>query len=192
MLQPDCEAQLVGQYALVNYIPSPLAAFLDELRLELTPGCNPRAHVTVLPPRPLCRTMEDAIREIHGEVSEDNRASAPFTVELGTVEIFPGSNVVYMELARGAEELRRLYRLLNCGALAFEESFRYHPHITLAQHLPLEEAELMANGARARWADWKGPRTFEVTEISLVRNVAPTIWLDVATVSLGAPVPVAG
>lgn len=192
MLQPDCEAQLVGQYALVNYVPGPLAKFLDELRLELTPGCNPRAHVTILPPRPLCRTMDDAIREINRKISEDSRESALFTVELGGVEIFPGSNVVYMELARGGEELRRLYRRLNCGALAFEESFPYHPHITLAQHLPLEEAELMANGARARWAGWKGARTYEVTEISLVRNVAPMVWLDVATVPLGAGVPVAG
>ena len=45
---------------------------------------------------------------------------------------------------------------------------------------------------RVRWTAWKGPRTFEVTEISLVRNVAPMIWEDVATVPLGSAVPVAG
>jgi 2'-5' RNA ligase len=190
MLQTDCEAQLVGQYALVNYVPGALGKFLDELRLELTPGCNPRAHVTVLPPRPLCRNPEDAVREISGKIGEAGPETAPFTVELSSVEIFAGSNVVYMELDRGGEELRRLYRSLNSGALGFAESFPYHPHITLAQHLMLEEADMMARHARERWAAWEGARTFVVTEVLLVRNVAPTIWEDVATVQLGSAVPV--
>src|SRR3974377_478668 len=40
-------------FALVIYVPDPLARFLDDLRRELVPHCNPRAHVSVLPPRPL-------------------------------------------------------------------------------------------------------------------------------------------
>jgi 2'-5' RNA ligase len=192
MLQPDCEAKLVGQYALVNYVPGPLAEFLDELRLELTPGCNPRAHVTVLTPRPLHRKPEDAIREISRKISEARREAGPFTVAMSSVEIFPGSDVVYMELACGGEELRRLYQSLNSGMLACPEIFPYHPHITLAQHLTFGQAARLAASARERWAAWEGPRTFEVAEISLVRNVAPTIWEDVVTLPLTAPVPVAG
>src|SRR5215472_12727665 len=47
-------------YALVIYIPDPLGKFLDELRRELVPGCNPHAHVSVLPPRPLAVDWEEA------------------------------------------------------------------------------------------------------------------------------------
>ena len=45
--------QRLNIFALVIYIPDPLGGFLDDLRRELTPGCNPHAHISVLPPRPL-------------------------------------------------------------------------------------------------------------------------------------------
>jgi hypothetical protein len=37
-------------FGLIIYVPNPLAGFLDGLRKDLVPGCNPRAHLTVLPP----------------------------------------------------------------------------------------------------------------------------------------------
>ena len=46
-------AQRINLFALVVYIPDPLAGFLDDLRKELVANCLPRAHVTILPPRPL-------------------------------------------------------------------------------------------------------------------------------------------
>jgi hypothetical protein len=46
------EARL-NVFALVIYIGDPLGRFLDDLRRELSPQCNPHAHVSVLPPRPL-------------------------------------------------------------------------------------------------------------------------------------------
>lgn len=190
MLQPDERARLDGQYALVSYIPGPLARFLDELRLELTPGCNPHAHVTVLPPRPLeCGEDPEATIE---KLADDCRETAPFTVELGAVEIFPQSNVVYMEIARGGEELQRLYRALNCGSLEFRECFPYHPHMTIAQWLTADEAPAQAAKARERWAAWTGERTFEVKAMTLVRNVGPTTWEDLAELPLGTEVPVGG
>ncbi len=45
--------QRLNVFALVIYIPDPLGRFLDDLRTALVPGCNPHAHVSVLPPRPL-------------------------------------------------------------------------------------------------------------------------------------------
>ena len=73
------EAQTVSQFALVTYIPDPLGRFLDDLRLELTPGCNPHAHVTILPPRPLHADLKETIRQI----ADDVRVGAPFRIELG-------------------------------------------------------------------------------------------------------------
>ena len=43
----------INSFALVSYIPEPLAGFLDRLRQELVPNCFLRAHVTILPPRPI-------------------------------------------------------------------------------------------------------------------------------------------
>ena len=85
-------------------------------------------------------------------------------------------------------KLRRLYRLLNCGALAFEESFSYHPHITLAQDLTREQAEARAEVARERWAAYDGPREFQVEELSFVRSNKPGVWQDLAYVDLAQPV----
>ena len=61
MLCDTREQDGVNSYALVSYIPDPLRRFLDDLRRELVPGCVPAAHVTVLPPRPLSGTVEEAI-----------------------------------------------------------------------------------------------------------------------------------
>ncbi len=185
MRQTDDEAQFIGQYALVSYITGPLAEFLDALRLELTPGSNPHAHVTVLPPRPLCQCADDAIRHLSREISDESRPCAPFRIELGAVEIFPESNVVYMDITAGSEELRNLYCSLNCGSLQHADCFPYHPHITIAQHITGEEAVVMAATARERWAAWRGPRSFEISSVSFVRNVAPTVWEDLAALPLG-------
>src|SRR5712671_6555926 len=100
--QSPGEEQTLGQFALVSYIPDPLAHFLDDLRLELTPDCKPHAHVTILPPRTLCHDLKFTIRQI----IEDSRGVAPFRVELGEIEIFEASHVVYLGLARGSKELR--------------------------------------------------------------------------------------
>ena len=48
--QSSGEELTLSQFALVSYIADPLAGFLDDLRVELTPDCNPHAHVTILPP----------------------------------------------------------------------------------------------------------------------------------------------
>ena len=50
----------INSFALVSYIPEPLAGFLDRLRQELVPNCFLRAHVTILPPRPICSSPEAA------------------------------------------------------------------------------------------------------------------------------------
>src|SRR5271166_4115630 len=79
-------------YALVIYIPDPLGGFLDDLRRELVPGCNPHAHVSVLPPRPL-----PAHWQLAGEQLQAFTANCPpFPVELGEIRMFPVTNVIYI------------------------------------------------------------------------------------------------
>jgi 2'-5' RNA ligase len=181
---PGVELTL-GHFALVCYIPDPLASFLDALRLELTPGCSPHAHVTILPPRPLFHELKPIIHQI----AEKMRDVGPFWIETGEIEIFKKSNVVYLGLSRGGADLMKLYESLNRGLLAHNEYFPYQPHITLAQNLSLEQAEQVAGLARERWASYQGPRGFPVASLSFVQHVAPSIWADVAALPLGVEVP---
>jgi 2'-5' RNA ligase len=184
--QSPGEDQTLSHFALVAYIPDPLGRFLDDLRVELTPDCKPHAHVTILPPRPIHDDLSGTVRQI----ADDLKSGAPFRIELGEIEIFEASQVIYLGLARGGSELRRLYRLLNCGCLQYNENFPYHPHITIAQNTPLGGAARLAVIAREKWKQYEGPRGFDVSVLSFVQHVAPWIWADVAALPLGVAVPV--
>lgn len=181
-----CEGETPGtcHFALVSYIPGRLAAFLDRLRYELKPGCVLRSHVTILPPRPIDLNIDESIRQIKAE-GED---ISPFTVSLGSVETFPKSNVVYLNIRKGVHELHALHENLNSGQLEYDGPFPYHPHITLAQDLTREEAESLAKIARERWASYDGPREFSVDELSFVRSFRAGCWQDLAYVDLAEPV----
>src|ERR1017187_5779527 len=166
MLSPDgdgqfWEQQTLGHFALVSYIPNPLARFLDELRVALMPGSKPHAHVTILPPRPLHNELKDAVRQI----AEDCRSVRPFEVELGQIRVFEESHVIYLDITRGANELRELYGLLNRGPLEYKENFPYHPHITIAQNISSDEAPRLAAIAIEGWAGYQGPRRFSISSL---------------------------
>lgn len=178
---PDEEQQTLGWFALVSYIPDPLARFLDDLRIELVPGCKPKAHVTALPPRPHYNDLKETAQQI----DEVIRTFPPFRIETGEMEIFEASDVVYLGIREGAERLREIYSSLNCGDLAFKECFDYHPHITIAQGLRPGDARRIAAIAADRWAGYLGPRGFEVSSLSFVQHVAPFIWMDVVALPLG-------
>jgi 2'-5' RNA ligase len=181
-----CEGETPGarHFALVSYIPGRLAAFLDRLRNELKPGCVLRSHVTILPPRPIDLNIDESIRQIKAEGGDNH----PFRVALGSVEIFPKSNVVYLTIRKGERELHALHENLNSGQLEYDGPFPYHPHITLAQDLTREEAEGLAKIARERWARYDGPREFSVDELAFVRSVKAGVWQDLAHVDLAQPV----
>src|ERR1700687_845742 len=117
--------QRLNVFALIIYIPDPLGRFLDDLRRELVPGCDPHAHVSVLPPRPLAVDWQVASRPVRALTE----GGAPFQIELGRIEIFPGTDVIFIEVGPGSSELFRMHDAMNTGALAFQEPFEYHPHI---------------------------------------------------------------
>lgn len=180
---PGSAVSLVGQFALVSYLPEPLAGFLDRLRLELTPGCRPHAHVTILPPRPL----EGDLKETIHCLAKHCRDAESFTVRLGDIEVFSGSNVVYVNLRFGNEELCSMYRLLNAGSLCCPERYPYHPHITVAQSLGADKIDDAAELARRRWAEYRGLREFQVEALTFVQQVAPDMWVDLADLPLAVP-----
>src|SRR6266568_5456909 len=91
---PDEER--LNVFALVIYIPDPLGRFLDDLRRELVPGCNPHAHVSLLPPRPLGVDWQVAGEQVR--TSAENRPA--FEITLERVRIFPVTNVIYIDLGK--------------------------------------------------------------------------------------------
>jgi 2'-5' RNA ligase len=176
----------LGQFALVSYIPDPLAAFLDRLRLDLTPNCNPRAHVTVLPPRPIANDSDLNILTHHLEA--ESRLALPFEVALGDIDTFPATKVIFVNLARGERELHALHENLNAGQLEYDGPFPYHPHITIAQDFDPAQVDEFARIAREQWLRYDGPRRFMVECLSFVQNVAPGTWVDLARIPLAQPV----
>jgi 2'-5' RNA ligase len=182
------EARTVSQFALVSYIPAPLSQFLDDLRIRLTPEAKPHAHVTVLPPRPVHADLEEVKKGLTPALRDVN----PIQIELGSIKVFPVSNVVYLSIAEGESELRRLNRVLDQGALRFQTTFSYHPHITLAQDIPLEEVERLRRIAQEAWDSYDGERRFLIDSLWLVQNVVPDVWLECGLFPLAVEAPVFG
>jgi len=168
------------QFALVSYIPHPLGTFLDDLRLELVPNCSPHAHVTILPPRPIHGCADEAAGELNALATR----FADFEVELGDVEIFPQSKVIYIGLLRGELELHRMYRALNQGAVSYCEPYPYHPHVTLVQNVDADLVPPMFQMAKQRWAEYAGPRTFSLHAMDFVKNLEGSCWKDLASIRL--------
>jgi 2'-5' RNA ligase len=182
------EARTVSQFALVSYIPAPLSQFLDDLRIRLTPEAKPHAHVTVLPPRPVYSDLEELKRRLTPVL----RDVYPIQIELGFIKVFPVSNVIYLSIARGELELRTLNRALDQGALRFQTAFSYHPHITLAQNIPLQEVENLRLIAHEEWENYEGEREFLIDSLWLVQNVMPDVWLECGMFPLAVEAPVLG
>src|SRR4051812_28103778 len=117
-------ARTLGQFALVSYIPDPLGRFLDDLRRQLTPRSKPHAHVTVLPPRPLTAEIGESVHRLTIEC----QSATPFEVGLGDIQVFLKTNVLYLSIARGEQDLHALHENLNSGQLEYDGPFPYHPH----------------------------------------------------------------
>lgn len=174
--------QRMNVFALVIYIPDPLGRYLDELRRELVPGCNPHAHVSVLPPRPLAVEWQVASEQVRVRAGN----WAPFDIALARIRRFPVTNVIYLELGQGASEMVRIHADMNSQALKFAEPFEYHPHITLAQEIPAGEVDAVHRKAEELWDRYTGPRTFRAERTAFVQNTLGNRWIDLAQFSLGA------
>src|SRR5450755_1615592 len=112
---PPSGAERINSFALVCYLPGPLGVFLDRLRAELVSSCAARSHVTILPPRQLVSPEILAKEQIAGSVPE----YPPSRIELGDVEVFPVTKVIYLGLNTGGANLHRMHDSLNTRALGF-------------------------------------------------------------------------
>jgi 2'-5' RNA ligase len=146
------------------------------------PHYNPHAHVSVLPPRPIRPDWRPAAEQARALTE----GWAPFDVELTSIHIFERTEVIYISIGAGANELCDLHGAMNSGPLAFAEPYEYHPHITLAQEIDHERVVELTELARRRWAEYTGPRTFRADRAVFVQNTVDNCWVDLAEFSLGA------
>jgi len=169
-------------YAAVAYVRNPVGTFVEELRREFHPAhTHADAHITILPPRPLHGTEEDAMELLH-EVCEE---SQPFEITLGDVETFiPVTPTVFIRVAHGGYRLRELHDHLNRRGLSYCESWTYMPHLTIVKADTIEEAGKVVGVARRRWAEFAGARTIPIDSICFVKGNGER-WVDLVPVPLG-------
>ena len=170
------------QYALVAYVKNALGRFVEEFRREIHPelGHLP-AHLTILPPRLLHGSEEEALATLD-RLCE---GIAPFEVAMDGVESFrPITPTVYLRV-EAAAPMHELHDRLNTSALACNEQWPYTPHLTIVK-LP-DEARLaeVLELARRRWQGYRGPRRVLVDQLTFVREGESNLWTDLAPVQLG-------
>jgi 2'-5' RNA ligase len=179
---PPSGAERINSFALVCYLPGALGAFIDGLRSELITTCQARSHVTILPPRQLVAPEMLAKRQIADCVPE----YPAFRVDLGDVEVFPRTKVIYLGLLSGNEQLNKMHTALNSGSLSFDEPHIYHPHVTLAQEVHPDHDEEAFALAAARWSEFRHQRSFEVETLTFVQNTVRNRWVDLVEYELGS------
>jgi 2'-5' RNA ligase len=170
------QAGRINSFSLVSYIPGELGLYLTDLRSELVHGCVAHSHITILPPRPLEISIDDAEQLLRQETVR----FSPFVVEITEVRVFAGSDVIYVDLGRGREEFLQLHRALNVNGFAQVEKYSYHPHVTLAQGLTPEQVPALLEVARARWRNAPQQRVTPVQSLTFVQNTVENRWVDLA------------
>lgn len=170
-------------YALVAYVSNPIGEFVESLRREFQPEhAHLPAHLTLLPPRPLSGTEQQAI-EIIGRTCG---AVQPFEVTMGDVETFaPVTPTVFIRVAHAAYRMRELHEKLNAGALQFCEPWPYMPHLTVFRFDEFERARQGFAAANQRWSQYHGTRRILIDSVTFVRQVSLHHWEDIAPIPLG-------
>ena len=178
------------QYALVAYVKTPVGEFVERLRGELHPALSHLpAHLTVLPPR-LLQGTEDEARQVVESVC---RQASPFEVVMGEVETFlPVTPTVFIRVAHAAYRLRELHDQLNSNALRADEPWPYMPHLTIVKVATEAQANHAFQFAQERWSQYQGSRRVLIEELTFVREAPGDSWEDLAPVPLGGSLALKG
>jgi len=174
----------VEAFALVAYLPEPLASFVNRVRHELAPGCRLRAHITLLPPRQIACDAAFASRQLQAAIGH----ARAFRIELKDIQVFPVSEVVHLSIGAGCGELKELHAQLNQGPCRWSELWNYQPHVTLAQELDPAVVSHARDIAEQRWREYAGPRDFTLDKVAFVQGRADRGWVDLEGFELLSPV----
>jgi 2'-5' RNA ligase len=172
-------------FALVSYVPEPLGSTLDGLKtppkgLPLSP-----AHITLLPPRPL-RTDPLVAYE---RIQEVLTGFPAFELELTEICRFPTTNVLYLAVGKGHDQIRELYRALNHGEFLHKEEFEFLPHLTLAYPPDLATAERIRNQLDKEWNQVRHLQPFLIDKAVFLSKAADGNWNQRGEHSLSELIP---
>ena len=151
-------------------IPEPWGERLRSCRASFgDPGASTiPTHVTLLPPTPVAAD-HDCLVDKH--LTEVAAAARPFDIHLrGTATFRPVSPVVFIQLVEGIGGCERLERAVRSGPLTRALQFYYHPHVTVAHHLPDEALDR----AFRELADFEC--RFRVEEFHLYEHGTDGVW----------------
>lgn len=161
-------------------VPDPFAAELEAWRERFGDPLAHAvpAHVTLVPPTEVAAAR---LPEIEAHLEQRAREAAPFGIHLrGTGTFRPVSPVVFVPLVEGIAGCERLERSVRCGPLAVEVHFPYHPHVTVAHHVPddvLDDAFDLLAGYDAR---------YEVAAFALYEHGPDSVWRPRREFAFGA------
>lgn len=174
---------LSPRYALVAYLKSQAGEFVENLRRELHPDLpHLAAHLTILPPRPLCGSESAALQVLDQICGEEE----PFEVTLGCVETFiPVTPTVFIRVEAAAPRMSDLHRRLNTAELQFKEEWPYIPHLTIVKMGSEAPARAAYEIARERWERYTDSRRILLERLTFVREESPNCWVDLAPIQLG-------
>lgn len=170
-------------FALVAYVPDPLASFLYEMRQNFTGLPCPQPHITILPPRPLRVPSEDACHSVR----ETIQSRPEFEVRLSRVCCFTNTNTIYLDIADGTAAIHALHDALNRGVLNHQEEFDFRPHLTIAGPIPPLHLTTILHQAEKEWHARPHPDSFVLSEIACLLQTGDGIWHRLWSVKLSSP-----
>jgi 2'-5' RNA ligase len=160
-------------------VPEPWGTELQNYRIDVGDDAARHipTHITLLPPH------EVADADVEGVVAHlDTVASRiePFRVHLrGTGTFEPVSPVVFVGVVEGISQCEQLAAGVRQGPLMFDRQFPYHPHVTVAHHLPTEQLEQAFEDLE----DFDA--AFEVDEVWMYLHDDTSGWLPTHAFPLG-------
>ncbi len=133
-------------------------------------------HVTLLPPTELSDDeLPAAVKHLRQVAS--NGHSFPMVLR-GTGTFRPISPVVFVQVSGGLAECELLERAVRSGPLKRKLDFYYHPHVTVAHHVP----EGSLDRAFEELADFECE--FVVREFHLYEHGEDQVWRPVRSFAL--------
>lgn len=171
-------------FAVIAYLPGQLGQFVDEQRDRLNPEyAVARAHVTVLPPRPLIFPPDELIESLRKRCAHRE----PFDVGIeGVGSFWPANGVVYLSISKGFDNLLALHRELNVADLRHAEPYPFVPHVTIAQDLDEAATQHAIEKVASAWAQYDGERSFRVETLCLVQQAEGHRWINLAPIPLSS------
>lgn len=151
-------------------IPPPHDRHLADIRGQVGDplACAIPPHVTLLPPTPLpAPVLAEFVEHLEAVAASVGRF---LMVLRGAASFRPVSPVVFVQVSEGISSCEQLERAVRSGPVDRPLEFNYHPHVTVAHHVPdpaLDEAASLA-------ADFHC--AFEVGQFDLYEQGDDQVW----------------